>query len=266
MLPARENFGLRIHLISDLHLNLAEPRSMAFFGSHWEDHTSRLATAWDKTVGPSDLVLIPGDISWASTPTRMDPDLAWLAERPGRKVYSQGNHDRWWRTPARLSQVLPPQDHHVHDCWRPFYGGLIAGLIGGTCPGDRFFDERWERKWPKVLESASALLDALPKARKRHGAQFAILMLHYPPYNGYGVASALATAIEESAVTLCVSGHFHRPEEWENTWNGVRNETTYAFGACDALSFVPTPLGEIRDGRLLLETTSALLPPPGAPV
>ena len=58
----------RVFAIGDLHLSLSVPnKAMDVFGARWKDHAVRIQEAWQDVVGEDDLVLIPGDISWAAT-------------------------------------------------------------------------------------------------------------------------------------------------------------------------------------------------------
>ena len=93
---AKRGDPLRVFAISDLHLSGAVDKPMDIFGEEWENHAERIARNWDLEVGSSDLVLIPGDISWAMTLNEAKPDLSWIADRPGLKVMVRGNHDYWW--------------------------------------------------------------------------------------------------------------------------------------------------------------------------
>jgi predicted phosphohydrolase len=54
-----------IWALSDLHLSLSGAKPMDVFGGHWDRHHERMAEAWDRLVGPDDIVLAPGDLSWA---------------------------------------------------------------------------------------------------------------------------------------------------------------------------------------------------------
>ena len=69
---------------------------MDVFGEHWRDHPAKIAAACRAVVAPDDLLLMPGDLSWALKRANAEPDLAWLAALPGIKVLSKGNHDYWW--------------------------------------------------------------------------------------------------------------------------------------------------------------------------
>jgi len=64
---------MRIWAISDLHLPGGSQRRRHRMEIHfgWGDYIGRMARTWDALVRPEDLVLIPGDISWASTARRV---------------------------------------------------------------------------------------------------------------------------------------------------------------------------------------------------
>ena len=68
---------MRVFALSDPHLALGTPgKTMDRFGPQWVDHPTTMARAWDATVGSDDLVLVPGDVSWASDLSAVVPDLA----------------------------------------------------------------------------------------------------------------------------------------------------------------------------------------------
>ena len=251
---------MNLFLLSDLHLALANPVRLAAFGHWWNDHEPRMAKAWDNAVGLDDLVLVPGDISWAQTANAARPDMTWLGARPGRIYLSPGNHDRWWRSQERLAGVLPRNATPVPGDWLPFHGGMIASTLGMTAPSDRFFGPRERQQWPGALQQLRQLLDRLPERQDQLNAAFSILMMHYPPCDGLGVLSEMGALVEAAGVTLCVYGHFHQPAEWANARLGLHGSTTWAIGSADALGFAPLRLGSIRRGRL---TLLPITPPPG---
>ena len=80
---------MRVFGISDLHLSLARPKPMEKFGPAWRDHPGPLARYWREQVSPSDLVLIPADISWALKLEEAMPDLRFIADLPGELRYGQ---------------------------------------------------------------------------------------------------------------------------------------------------------------------------------
>jgi len=107
---------MKIWAISDLHLSFSVPnKTMDLFGPEWKDHPKKIAAAWDKTVSSNDLVLIPGDISWALRLEDALLDLEWIEKRPGTKVIIRGNHDYWWSSLSKVKKVLPPSIHLIQN-------------------------------------------------------------------------------------------------------------------------------------------------------
>ena len=74
---------MRIWAIADLHLSFGvENKSMDVFGPDWENHADKIASHWKAMISPEDLVLIPGDISWAMRPEEAAADLRWIDALP----------------------------------------------------------------------------------------------------------------------------------------------------------------------------------------
>jgi len=67
---------MRILALSDPHLSAVHPKPMDVFGQNWRDHPARIAENWRRVVRDDDVVLVPGDISWAMRLEEAAPDLA----------------------------------------------------------------------------------------------------------------------------------------------------------------------------------------------
>ena len=87
---------MSIFAIGDLHLPGGDKKPMDVFGSHWEHHFERICADWRSRVKPEDIVLIPGDISWAMQLGDALSDLRDIAKLPGTILLLRGNHDFWW--------------------------------------------------------------------------------------------------------------------------------------------------------------------------
>ena len=98
---------MSIFAIGDLHLPGGDDKSMAVFGPQWENHWEKIAADWQERVHQQDIVLIPGDISWAMHLEDALPDLQMIGAMPGRKVILRGNHDYWWGAITRVRESLP---------------------------------------------------------------------------------------------------------------------------------------------------------------
>ena len=77
---------MTLFAIGDLHLPGGEEKPMDIFGDHWENHFAHIAADWRTRVKDGDVVLIPGDISWAMQLERAVPDLQKIGALPGRDI------------------------------------------------------------------------------------------------------------------------------------------------------------------------------------
>ena len=98
---------MAVFAIGDLHLPGHEKKPMDVFGSHWDRHFETISDHWRQLISQEDIVLIPGDISWAMQLAQAADDLNAIAALPGRKLLLRGNHDYWWNSLSKLRAVLP---------------------------------------------------------------------------------------------------------------------------------------------------------------
>ena len=98
---------MKLFAIGDLHMPGGDDKPMDVFGGHWTDHVAQISGHWRELVGEEDVVLIPGDISWAMQLNAAVPDLETIAELPGRKILCKGNHDYWWSSLSQVCRALP---------------------------------------------------------------------------------------------------------------------------------------------------------------
>ena len=84
---------MSIFAIGDLHLPGGDKKPMDVFGAHWERHFERICADWQSRVKPEDIVLIPGDISWAMQLGDALNDLREIAKLPGTILLLRGNHE-----------------------------------------------------------------------------------------------------------------------------------------------------------------------------
>ena len=98
---------MAIYAISDLHLSFGENKPMDVFGVNWENHSEKIKDNWINKVNENDLVLLPGDFSWAMYLKDTHMDFEYLNLLPGKKILLKGNHDYWWNGISRLRDMLP---------------------------------------------------------------------------------------------------------------------------------------------------------------
>lgn len=246
---------MNIWAIADLHLSFGVPnKSMEIFGSAWQDYANKIKNNWQKTVKDKDLVLIAGDISWASTLEQAEIDLKWIDELPGTKVMIKGNHDYWWPSLKKLKAALPPSINVIYN--NAFHIGDIA--IGGSRLWDteeyRFsefieFVENPNAKKKdteeliqqelnqKVFERELVRLDAsLSNLNKE--ARLKIAMTHYPPIGADLADSRAADILKKHQINICVFGHLHSLKKKASMF-GTKDEIQYILTSADYLDFQP---------------------------
>lgn len=77
---------MSIYAISDLHLSFGENKPMEIFGNNWENHDERIKMNWEGVIKQEDLVLLPGDFSWAMYLKDTYKDFEYLNKLPREKV------------------------------------------------------------------------------------------------------------------------------------------------------------------------------------
>lgn len=223
-----------VYAIGDLHLSLSVPnKAMDVFGERWRDHTDRIEAAWQDTVEEDDLVLIPGDISWAMYLSDAVADLGFIGSLKGQKLLLRGNHDYWWQSVTQVRRALPSGMYALQNDVFRFGDLFVAGTRGWTVPQSSRFKESADRKlYERELIRLDLSLRGLPQ-----GAP-AIGMLHYPPFSENGERSAFAERFEAAGVQTVVYGHLHGASH-RCAFSGECGGVTYACVSADYLDFVP---------------------------
>lgn len=220
--------------IGDTHLSFARPRDQERFGEKWRNYVQRIADNWRKTVHTDDVVLLLGDVSWANTPKKVRPDLAWLAELPGRKVMVRGNHDRWWRNIDDVrGKILPPGFFALQGDTLEIDGVLLCGAQGHIAPNDPYYrPDPPHNRYEREIATLQAGIEQV--AQVRQNGQPLIVMLHYPPFTSDAQPTAFSAMIEQVAPAQCLYGHLHRASEWEVAITGQeRHGIKYRLLAAD---------------------------------
>ena len=226
---------MRLFAIGDLHLPGGQEKPMDVFGDHWEGHFERIAEDWRARVTDKDMVLIPGDISWAMQLSDAVPDLEAIGNLPGRKVLIKGNHDYWWGGIGQVRRALPESmmalQHDVADLGDV----VVTGTRGWAFPTEETpLSAEDERIYARELIRLELALNA---AQKAADGRPILLMLHYPPLYQMERNTAFTRLIEQYPVHTVVYGHLHGAglrAGFTGVWNGVR----YMLASCDALGFV----------------------------
>lgn len=223
---------------------------MDVFGEHWRDHPDKIARAWDAAVGEEDVVLVVGDVSWAHTLEEAAPDLAFLAERPGRlKVLLRGNHDSWWASIGKVRRALPGGLAALQgDALRLDEGVVLCGSRLWDQPGMPWFDEETgQRIFDRELGRLDASLAAA--AALRQAGDALIALLHYPPFGPDQGGGPVMERLREAGVAAAAYGHLHGDD---HAWapRGRVGEIVLHFVAADFIGFAPQPIWDSAAGVL----------------
>lgn len=245
---------MHVFVISDLHLSFSTPtKSMEIFGENWKNYSKKIEANWKKNVTKDDLVLIPGDISWAIKLKEALIDLEWIHNLPGKKVIIKGNHDYWWPSQTKLSKALPPSISFIQNSALSFDNISIAGTrLFDT--QEYNFDEyinfipnpkEKKNKEKEIQEDLSEkiffreierLKLSLEKIDKN--AKTKIVMTHYPPISANLKDSKISKLLDDYNIDICVFGHLHNLKK-EKEMFGKKDMTQYILTSADYIDFNP---------------------------
>jgi predicted phosphohydrolase len=220
----------------------------------WTEHPGPLMRNWDETVRADDVVIVAGDISWATRPNEVMDDLKWLDARPGKKVLLRGNHDYWWGdSSSKLRKLFEPfKSFHgfIQNSAVEIGPWVIAGSRLWTAPeappmpGGEMGDE--EQKPDYIERETNRLKLSIEDAKAKEakgGARVRICAVHFPPLYSNVKETAFSRTLEAWNPKLCVYGHLHGPGIGAG-FVGAHGGVKYVLASCDAAQFKPVLLDE----------------------
>ncbi len=240
---------MRLFAIGDTHLPSERKKDMDRFG--WAGHPEPLRRNWDALVTADDVVIVAGDISWATRPNEVLADLKWLDERPGKKVLLRGNHDFWWGdSTSKLKKLFEPFSSFLgflQNCAVEVGPWVIAGSRLWTAPeapslpGGEMGDE--VQKPDYITREVNRLQLSIDDAKKRAPGKKRVCAVHFPPLYSNGLETAFSKTLEAWHPFVCVYGHLHGPGIAAG-FVGVHAEVRYVLASCDAANFTPVLLDD----------------------
>lgn len=197
------NKTTHVYAIADLHLDHTGNKSMEVFGCLWEKYEERIFDNWHQDIHENDLVLLPGDLSWALTLDEATEDLARIDALPGTKLLLRGNHDYWWQSRTKIEQL---GFHSIHllqnDCF-VYHDVAIYGTRGWMNADSANFTEHDEKIYQRELKRLELSLEHASDTSTR------IAILHYPPFNAKGEFNDFWHKLVDAKIDICVYGHLH---------------------------------------------------------
>jgi len=244
---------MSIWAIADLHLSISTPaKSMEMLSEKWKNYHERIKKNWSNLITDDDLVLIPGDICWASTLDDALLDLVWIDKLPGKKLLLKGNHDYWWGSLNKVKSALPKSISVLQNDVYLFKDTAIGGARLWDTQEYNFneyieFQENpyakdqendvqvdlQEKIFARELIRLEMSLSKIPK-----GAKNKIAMTHYPPISADLKSSKTAQILEKYGIQICIFGHLHSIKNDVKMF-GEKNNVNYIFAAADYIDFKP---------------------------
>ncbi len=225
---------MNIFAIGDLHLSGYIQKPMDVFGEHWSGHWEKIKESWETLVSDDDVVLLPGDLSWAMRLEEARADISSICEMPGSKVLLKGNHDYWWGSLAQVNSLLFNKTFALQNNSLIFSDFVIAGTRGWLCPANRQYNAETDEKLYK--REAGRLELSLSHARKTAPDKHLIGMIHYPPSDQDGSPTVFTDLFEKYGALQVVYGHLHAASI-KGALSGTVRGVSYSLVSCDAIDF-----------------------------
>lgn len=225
---------MSLFAIADLHLSLSVNKPMDIFGERWLNHVERLTENWNKTVLAEDVVVIPGDISWAINFEEAKADFEYINRLNGTKIISKGNHDYWWSTMSKLNNFL---DENSFDTIKFLHNNHYAYEKYGICGTRGWINENGVPADAKVLAREAQRLEVSIKSALNANLE-PIVFLHYPPVFANESNYDILDVMYKYNVKECYYGHLHGKAH-KYAICGERENINFHLIAADFVQFCP---------------------------
>lgn len=235
---------MSIFVIADLHLSFKTYKPMGIFGPNWVCHEEKIADSWRTLVKKNDLVVLPGDFSWAMNLEDAIQDFEFLTQLPGKKLLLKGNHDYWWTTLTKMRKFLADHKFENIDFIQNNYyveqNKIIIGTHGWVISG--------KEEDQKILRREKLRLEMqLEKIKIKYSSKREIIVfMHFPPYEKKDgqIINPYSELFKEYNIQTCYYGHLHGEKAFGHIKDFEYNNVTYRLVSADYLKFVPLKIKE----------------------
>lgn len=236
---------LSIYALSDLHLYKSiEEKPMDIFGPAWDNHMEKLEEGC-KILTENDVLLIPGDISWAMYLKDSFEDLKFIENIPGRKIISKGNHDYWWESHKKLKEYIDSCGfstiNFLHNNFFVYNEIALCGNKGYFYNPAAFEENPSENAAHDRLlyERELARMELSLQMAEKEGLKRKVFQTHYPPSkNMLEPDEPVLELFVKYGVEVCVYGHLHAQSQ-KRKFEGKFGGTEFVFASCEYLNFTP---------------------------
>ena len=181
-----------IYTIGDLHLSFKENKPMSVFGENWNGHEEKIKKDWLEKVRKEDLVVLPGDFSWATYLKDTDEDF-------------------WWNTLTKMREFLEENNFNdidfLYNNSYEFEGKVIVGARGWSMT-DELEDIRLFKR--EAIRLELSIQDGIKKYGQNK--EF-IAFTHYPPITRATLLNNelndMLRILMKYNIKKCYYGHLH---------------------------------------------------------
>ncbi len=226
---------MALYAISDLHLSFGTDKPMNIFGSKWENYTEKLKENWQKKIKPEDIVIIPGDISWAMYLEEAVEDFKFLNSLNGTKLILKGNHDYWWTTMSKMEAFLNENDFStikiLNNTAYLYENIAICGTRGWN-----FAPENSTGEDRKIFEREKLRLVMSLEEAKVYKSEKILVAMHFPPISEEN--QDFFDIAKEYGAKAFIYGHLHAAAH-KTAIEGERDGVDIRLVSCDYINFDP---------------------------
>lgn len=218
---------MAIYAISDLHLSFSnKDKPMSIFGDKWEGYEEKIKKDWLEKIKPEDVIILSGDLSWATYIEESKEDFEFINDLPGKKIILKGNHDYWWTTTKKMNEFIRQNKfENISFLYNNAYD-LGEYVLAGTRYWD--YDEETEDNEKIFNREILRAKLSLDEAKRIAPEKPIIFTTHYPP--NHKIIKALA----EYNISIWIYGHIHT--KYEENIVDIMGVKTY-LTSCDYLDF-----------------------------
>ncbi|OHT13186.1 metallophosphoesterase [Tritrichomonas foetus] len=239
----------KVFALSDFHLPGKNNKTMDKYGEPWINHPEKILANVTQQLTKDDILLVPGDITWAAKIQEAVDDLQFISSLPCTVVMSEGNHDNWASKYSAVIESLPPNAVWAQrGCYRKGNVAIVSTRlwdIDGVYPwpGDiacKCADPAKIQK--RELDRLNRALQQLPK----EDGIIRILMVHFPPVAFDATPGPVTEIIDKYNVHFCVYGHVHGMKDEVPAVNATIGKTHYFLTSCDWLNMEPLEICDYK--------------------
>jgi len=231
---------LKIYGISDLHLSFQSDKPMdVFYG--WDNHVERIKANWTRLVEEDDIVVLPGDFSWALKLNDTKKDFQFLDSLPGKKLIIKGNHDLWWSTSKKIYEFWKQNNINTVDI---VFNSMYKVGNFAICGSRGWFSEK-ESEQLIVKREAARLKTSLTKASQEN--LIPLVFLHYPVVYAEQAMEPILEVLKEFNIKKVYHGHIHGGgiNHYVREYDGI----SFKLLSCDCCDFTPYFIQDVENEK-----------------